>query len=87
MTQHDRVLEMLTERGEQGVHSFEFYELRMPRAAAVVCALKKEGHPIESVPEKYRGEAKGVRYYLRPTTLFGLPDEESAPTSHHLVSA
>jgi len=87
VTQHDRILQLLTDRGEQGVHSFEFYEMRMPRAAAVVCALKKEGHAIEAVRETYKGEAQGVRYFLRSQTLFGLPEEESPPTSHHLVSA
>lgn len=65
MTQHDRILRWLKERGENGVHSFELVEAHMPRGAAVVCALRKEGYEIEAVREPYLGNARGVRYILR----------------------
>ena len=71
MTQKASILRLLEERGEKGVHSFEFYEMRMPRGAAAICALKKEGHAIEAVPEQLANEAQGVRYFLRNDQLVG----------------
>lgn len=58
------VLEMLEERGERGVHSFEFIQARIPRVAARVCELRSEGKEIESVREALHGAAEGVRYVL-----------------------
>jgi hypothetical protein len=79
MSQHDRILQWLEERGQQGVHSFEFYEARMPRGAAVIDVLKKEGHAITAERERFRGEANGVRYVLHPAeTLFAV---EATPTN------
>lgn len=84
MSQHDRILEMLENAGERGVHSFEFYEQRMPRGAAVICELRKEGHLIESRPERYKGQAQGVRYILRSESLFAMPETKPArPTPHY----
>lgn len=83
MTQHDRILKMLEDAGESGVHSFEFYMERMPRGAAVICDLRKEGYAIESVPEKFNGEAHGVRYYLRGETLFAVPEPVGSGSSHY----
>lgn len=71
MSQKTTILRLLEERGETGVHSFEFYEMRMPRGAAAICALKKEGHAIEAVPEQHGSEAQGVRYFLRDDQLVG----------------
>lgn len=71
MTQRDRILSMLRAAGPAGVHSFVFFEERMPRAAAVVHTLRREGFEIESRPARHRGEAQGVLYVLRepaPTT-------------------
>lgn len=65
MTQRERVLAMLTEAGPAGVHSFVFFEERMPRAAAVVHKLRQDGYDIVSRTETLRGGAKGVRYFLR----------------------
>lgn len=65
MSQRERILTLLRERGGTGVHSFEFYELRMPRGAAVIHALRKDGLDITSRHERYCGEADGVRYVLR----------------------
>lgn len=73
MTQHARILQWLEERGPQGVHSFEFYEAHMPRGAAVIDVLRKEGHSIESKRERFHGEANGVRYVLhQPDALFAV---------------
>lgn len=84
MSQRDRILEMLEHAGERGVHSFEFYEQRMPRGAAAICDLRKEGHLIESRPERYKGDAQGVRYILRSERLFAMAEPPSAgPTPHH----
>lgn len=81
MSQRDRVLSMLTRAGSTGVHSFEFYEQHMPRAAAVIHVLKGEGYRIESTPEA-RGDARGCRYVLagihRPAPASALADPEVA---------
>lgn len=87
MSQRDRILEMLEQAGEKGVHSFEFYEQRMPRGAAVICDLRKEGYPIESVNEKYNGDAQGVRYFLRSTQLFDMPERRKSSASYYMTEA
>jgi len=69
MSQRAKILDWLQQRGDEGVHSFELYEARMPRAAAVICQLRKDGYAIESEPCPFRGEARGVRYFLRPVEL------------------
>lgn len=80
MSQRATILRWLEDRGELGVHSFELYEARMPRAAAVICQLRKDGYAIESEPAPFHGEAKGVRYFLRPTELIpGVPQSEPEP--------
>jgi hypothetical protein len=85
MSQRDRILQWLEERGPRGVHSFEFYEARMPRGAAAIDVLRKEGHVIESLNERYQGEAKGVRYVLHPPdTLFAV---EAQPTNAYFEAA
>ncbi|HEX5591995.1 MAG TPA: helix-turn-helix domain-containing protein [Solirubrobacterales bacterium] len=71
MSQKQKILRLLQERGERGVHSFEFYEMRMPRGAAAICDLRKEGHNIDGVDETFRGEAGGKRYFLRSDQLVG----------------
>lgn len=48
MTQKERVLKLLRERGSRGVRSFEFYEMRIPRGAARINDLKEEGYKITS---------------------------------------
>lgn len=85
MSQREKILGWLERRGEEGVHSFELYEARMPRAAAVICQLRKDGYAIESEAEPFRGEAKGVRYYLRPTEL--VPGAAEPSPGPRLVSA
>lgn len=64
MTQRERIHAMLRDAGPRGVHSFEFFEQRMPRAAAVICVLRQEGMRIESQNERHHGGAMGVRYVL-----------------------
>lgn len=80
MSQKTRILTWLEERGEKGVHSFELYQARMPRGAAAVCDLRKEGHAIESVRETYQGEAEGVRYVLRSDELIAKPPPSRGPS-------
>jgi hypothetical protein len=81
MSQKDRILRLLEERGDRGVHSFEFYEMRMPRGAAAIHALKKEGHPIEAEHQTYKGESEGVRYFLRSDQLVGASVSTRGPSS------
>jgi len=64
MSQRNRILSMLEQAGPAGVHSFELYEARMPRGAAVIHSLKAEGFRIDSTHEVFHGGAKGVRYRL-----------------------
>lgn len=73
MTQRERIHAMLRDAGPRGVHSFEFFEQRMPRAAAVICVLRQEGLRIESQNERHHGGAMGVRYVLRQ------PERQVAP--------
>lgn len=68
MTQKEKILHKLQERGSRGVHSFEFYEMYIPRFAARIKELRNEGHNIESINEK-----KGCRYVWHPKeALFDL---------------
>ena len=78
MSQRERIERWLRERGSQGVHSFELYEARMPRGAAVIHTLREAGLQIESHPETYKGEAQGVRYILhgQPPTPTATPEPE-----------
>lgn len=64
MTQRDIVLKALRDAGDRGVHSFEFLELQIPRAAARVLELRENGHTITSTRERLNGDAEGVRYRL-----------------------
>lgn len=83
MTQRERILSMLEEAGTRGVHSFTLVAEHMPRGAAVICQLRKEGYEISSVSEPLNGNARGVRYRLNGSTgvlpppdissLFGRP--------------
>lgn len=62
---------MLRDAGPRGVHSFRFYEERMPRGAAVIHALKRDGFEIESTPETLHNGAKGTRYVLTSQSAGG----------------
>lgn len=73
MSQKQQILRWLEYRGEHGLHSFELVEAHMPRGAAAICVLRKEGHVIESVAEPFKGESKGVRYFLRPERIVTAP--------------
>ena len=80
MTQHDRILIWLKERGHHGVHSFELVEAHMPRGAAIVKVLRDEGYEIDSVREPYLGKSKGVRYILRTSPVISRgPSPDSEP--------
>jgi winged helix domain-containing protein len=80
MSQHDRILRWLRERGEKGVHSFELFEAKMPRGAAVIKVLRDEGYDIESRREPYFGKSQGVRYVLRSApSLSRGPEPEPEP--------
>lgn len=77
MSQREKILRWLEQRGFEGVHSFELYEAHFPRGAAVICQLRKEGYAIESERQPFHGESNGVRYFLRPSEL--LPGVEETP--------
>ena len=65
MTDCLRILQLLQERGEKGLHSFEIVQLvHTIRGAARIHDLKKQGYKITSIPES-RGNAVGVRYFLQ----------------------
>lgn len=95
MSQRERIENWLEERGERGVHSFELYQEKMPRGAAVIDVLRKDGLDIESRPERFQGDAKGVRYILRgksasverePGSLFAQPVGKGAsPYEYDLI--
>ena len=80
MTRRELVLRILKEAGEDGVHSFEFYEAGMPRAAARIGELRDAGYTITSTHERYRGDAEGVRYRLieapKPALIPAVPMSE-----------
>jgi hypothetical protein len=59
VTQRERVLYELREAGEKGVRSDYWYEIGLPRGAARIKDLRKEGHEITS-----KNEHPFVRYYL-----------------------
>jgi len=63
-THKQRVLKLLKEAGETGVHSFELARKISFRAAARINDLKRDGHEITSRQEK-RGDSYGVRYFLK----------------------
>lgn len=68
MSQKDKILELLRERGMRGVHSYEGYQMFMPRIAAVINILKKEGHNITAKPDdgRFAPHGKhGVIYVLQ----------------------
>jgi len=84
VTQRDIVLKALRDAGDRGVHSFEFLELQIPRAAARVLELRENGHTITSTRERLNGDAEGVRYRLIeqtpvPVVPVGEPDRLFAP--------
>ena len=54
MSQREKILKLLKERGHYGVHSYEGYRNYMPRIAAVINTLKKEGYNIQSLPDDGR---------------------------------
>lgn len=71
--QRQRVERLLLERGRHGVHSFELFELGMPRAAVIVDRLRKAGWLIDSSREKRHGGSVGVRYVLRTQPVVSAP--------------
>lgn len=64
MTDKLKVLELLRNAGDKGIHSFELMrDAHSSRAQARVCDLKKDGYHISAIPEKM-GDSLGVRYFL-----------------------
>lgn len=61
MTQQERILELLKQRGKAGVFNYEFFHLQpaILRAASRVDELRKQGHDIETVKV-----TKGVFKYI-----------------------
>ena len=64
MTDKQRVLKILEQASDKGIHSFDLMKLaNTPRVAARVRDLKEEGYDIASEPEKM-GDSVGTRYTL-----------------------
>ena len=64
ITDAERTLQILRERGSEGIHSFHLNHLvGTIRAAARVNELKRAGYNIISKPERMNGKV-GVRYFL-----------------------
>jgi hypothetical protein len=51
MTQRDQILQMLTEAGDRGVTSNEFYDAYLPRFPARIHELRADGIKIDDEPE------------------------------------
>lgn len=72
-TRRREIVELLRERGEQGLSRLDaprYLALSMP---ARICELRKLGYSIETVPEQV-GHATMARYVLH-----GEPDEKADP--------
>ena len=63
LTQTKKVIYVLEEVGEQGIHSFDLIRMISHKAPARISELRKAGWNITSVREK-RGKSVGVRYFL-----------------------
>lgn len=64
MTDKTKILEILRESGESGIHSFDLVrQAGTFRAAARIDDLKREGFIINTKSEK-KGNSYGVRYFL-----------------------
>lgn len=64
LSHKEKILYVLKEVGDEGVHSFDLAKLVSIRAVARIHDLKKAGYNIVSQAEK-RGRSLGVRYYLK----------------------
>lgn len=102
MTQRQRVLHLLREAGDRGVHSFEMIQLGIPRVAARVHELQQDGHTIRSERSRFQGTAEGSRYTLvsvpveswpavRPVDLLGEAEglfvQPAVPRPHYMDDA
>lgn len=58
-SQEKKILELLQKAGERGVHSFDLYQMYMPRFAVRINELRNKGYKIES-----KREGNGVVYIL-----------------------
>jgi hypothetical protein len=63
LSHKQRILKLLEQAGEKGIHSFDLVNWVTPRAAARINDLKNDGYEIEALHEK-KGRAYGVRYKL-----------------------
>lgn len=76
MTNCQKILAILKEAGETGIHSFDLIKRSgQYRAAARINDLKKEGFNIISLSEK-RGDAHGCRYFLVENLKTNPPQHE-----------
>lgn len=73
-----KILEILKERGEKGVHSFELIKLVSPRCSARILDLKNQGYSITSVFEKMNGSL-GVRYFLQESPSQDKKNNQNRP--------
>ncbi|HLT42290.1 MAG TPA: hypothetical protein VKZ95_06255 [Sphingobacteriaceae bacterium] len=75
-SQKEIVLELLKQRGEKGVHSYEGYKMYIPRIAAIINKLKKEGYNIFTRKDDGRfapNGRNGVIYILEQNKSFDEP--------------
>ncbi len=80
-TDTQKVLDILKDRGEKGIHSFHLNQLvGTTRAAARIQDLKDQGYSIYSKPERM-GDSVGCRYFLSETPIISNPEE--VPLTKH----
>jgi len=63
LTHKLRILNILEDAVERGVHSFDLVNRVTHKATSRIADLRKDGEDIISVREK-KGNSWGVRYYL-----------------------
>ena len=64
LTHKQRILNILDDAGERGVHSFSLVNSVTHKATSRIADLRRDGENIISTPEK-KGNSWGVRYVLK----------------------
>lgn len=63
-TQKEIVEHLLRARGDQGIHTFELRQMYIGNPSERVRQLRELGWLIDSIDERFHGEAFGTRYRL-----------------------
>ena len=63
LTHKQKILNILDDAGERGVHSFDLVKRVTHKATSRIADLRVDGENIISIPEK-KGNSWGVRYIL-----------------------